>query len=359
MKIRYKKIPLIVSMLIVSAAVGGIGVFIKSEKKKRQTAIYYWQDRFDPDSSKIQNITEKGIKKMYVKLFDVWLDYDEEVTAGSSIQQVTQAKDFEIVPVVFIVNEVLHKTKTTEDIKKLAYNIMKKSGCLAEFNTIKHGPNRPFKELQIDCDWTESTRDQYFELLRNIKKINENITLSVTLRLYPYKYRSKMGIPPADRAMLMVYNINKPADYNTANSIFTRQEAKLYLDGVKKYPLPLDIALPSFEWARIFHNKEFRWIKSDIPANFVPDEKYSKMLSPNRYFITKDTWFSIKNHYFYFEKNSEWVFDRISKEDLVYIADITKKIADKNATITFFELNQKFLQFNTTEINEILQNFNR
>ena len=65
------------------------------------------------------------------------------------------------------------------------------------------------QEIQIDCDWTKSTKDKYFYLLKKIKELSKK-EISCTLRLYPYKYPEIMGVPPVDKAMLMCYNLIKP-----------------------------------------------------------------------------------------------------------------------------------------------------
>ena len=58
-----------------------------------------------------------------------------------------------------------------------------------------------FKEVQFDCDWTESTRVQYFAFLRESRKLFSGWRVSSTVRLYQYKYPEKAGVPPIERGM--------------------------------------------------------------------------------------------------------------------------------------------------------------
>lgn len=104
-------------------------------------------------------------------------------------------------------------------------------------------------EIQIDCDWTESGKEQYFEFLKELKKEAGDIRISVTLRLYPFRYPEKAGVPPADKAILMCYNMGDLEKQDTENSILDAAVLESYLKPAKKYPLDLDLALPAFDWA--------------------------------------------------------------------------------------------------------------
>jgi hypothetical protein len=115
------------------------------------------------------------------------------------------------------------------------------------------------KEWQLDCDWTEKSKADYFRLVDAVKKIahRQKIKLSVTLRLYPYKYQTAMGVPPADRALLMCYNMGNLTNPATVNSIIDPGEMNKYLTVGQPYPLPLDAALPLFSWQVWFRDKTY------------------------------------------------------------------------------------------------------
>jgi len=105
-------------------------------------------------------------------------------------------KKLEIIPVVFIVNKVL---KEHPNINRLSKQI----GDLIEEMHLQHFNTTP-TEVQIDCDWTGSTKAVYFELLELLQK---RFDLSVTIRLHQLKYQNKTGIPPVEKGVLMVYNV--------------------------------------------------------------------------------------------------------------------------------------------------------
>ncbi|MEN9335674.1 MAG: hypothetical protein RLZZ500_661, partial [Bacteroidota bacterium] len=112
-------------------------------------------------------------------------------------------------------------------------------------------------EIQIDCDWTMKSKENYFYFLTQLKKLSKK-KISCTLRLYPYKYRTKMGIPPVDRATLMCYNLIQPLVDKKRNSILDINELEAYLTVDKVYPIPLDVALPVFDWAFHYQYDQFK-----------------------------------------------------------------------------------------------------
>lgn len=320
-------------------------------------SVYFWKSEFLLDTSALTWLKTNRIERIYVKMFDVlYQEYSGNIYPGSSIQQVTEIKGMEIVPVVFIENTVLKTLKTEQEIKSLAENIMKKAGCSPALNTVKQGNNRPFKELQIDCDWLEKDKSTYFSLLQHIKSINKKITLSATLRLYPFKYRDKMGIPPVDRTMLMVYNLDNPRNIYINNSIFSAATANSYLENAARYPLPIDVAMPAFEWIREFDNDGFRGFMSEVPADMSRYKSFQLKDKENQYAFTKDTYLNWKP-YIYVSRNDRWLHDKITAEDLKLIARLTRKLISKNSSVAFFECTNKLFSFKNTEINEIFKNY--
>jgi hypothetical protein len=167
----------------------------------------------------------------------------------------------QIVPVVFIVNDVLKSISKTE-LNTLANKIP-----LFVEGKVEQGGKASYSELQIDCDWTAITRDNYFYLLKQLKvnPVLKHKIISITLRLHQLKNQIKSGIPPADRAMLMCYNMGNLRQYGMHNSILELSELKKYLgDNISAYPMPVDLGLPLFNWAVAFRNKQYIGISKRI-----------------------------------------------------------------------------------------------
>jgi hypothetical protein len=220
-----------------------------------ERAMYHWKSVYRPNSMETAFMANYRIKTLYVKFFDV----DADPITGQPIPVATLQPDssfpdsINIVPVVFITQPALQQMKGA-DADSFASKISNRIRQICTNAGITET-----EEWQLDCDWTEKSKADYFRLVEAVKKIahRQKTNLSVTLRLYPYKYQTVMGVPPADKALLMCYNMGNLTHANTANSIIDPDEMKKYLTVGKPYPLPLDAALPLFSWHVWFREKTY------------------------------------------------------------------------------------------------------
>lgn len=146
-----------------------------------------------------------------------------------------QSNKINIIPTVFITNECIQKLDTAQVIS-LAGKIV----SLVKNIQINFLNNQKINEVQIDCDWSSSTKEKYFSLLTYIKKIGFP-NLSATIRLHQVKFSATTGIPPVAKSLLMCYNMGNLKDPATKNSIIETAELKKYTSNLGAYPLPLDV----------------------------------------------------------------------------------------------------------------------
>lgn len=262
----------------------------KTEKSKitnLQRGFYYWKSTSSALSRKEkQAIDNLNIDDIYLKFFEVVPDKNIKNKPIAKLRLKLNNSDFnfektQITPTIFIKNEVL-KTISANEIDSLANNINYLTNkYFAEKLKLK---DKKFTEIQIDCDWTPSTKDEYFSLLRKIKTLSQK-RITVTLRLYPYKFPDKMGVPPADRATLMCYNLLNPLAFENKNSIQDNRELKKYLLGAEEYPLPIDVALPIFSWIQVYRNNQFVKLLKSPKVNL---KKFSKPLNALWREVTKE-----------------------------------------------------------------------
>ena len=189
---------------------------------------YYWSTTWQMNSSKKNFIQKHHIKRLYVRFFDVVRDADGEIMPNATLQFDTteenmtaeekekeslMPKGMEIIPVVYIVNDCFKANTKTNPIRndksgrkssdetprQLADKILNRILQMNEANDIEN-----VKEIQIDCDWTASTQEAYFEFLHYLKEKakDKQIQLSATIRLH----QLSMTPPPVDRGILMMYN---------------------------------------------------------------------------------------------------------------------------------------------------------
>ncbi len=273
-------------------------------------SFYFWKNTLAENTLDTNLLNELKVKKLYIKLFDIgWREGEGVLPISSLAGDIRLIPSYiELVPTVFITNEAFIKTPKS-DIQILSRNVFNSlkhyfdeslpaSKSLSNEKQDKLDFNRfsKVKEIQIDCDWSEKTREKYFQLLKNLKTfLPDSVKISVTIRLHQVKYRAKTGVPPVDKGMLMMYNILNPTEFNERNSIFDEKEARSYLKNQKAYPLTLDLALPLFSWAITYrHNKFFELLNG--VTRYEADN--AKWLEKNNrfYMFNRDT--VLQNHYF-------------------------------------------------------------
>src|SRR5690606_21707520 len=193
--------------------------------KTPDISFYYWKTAFEIGDIERKVITENEVSRLYVRYFDVGMENGESAPIGI-LHVDSFPAGITIIPVVFIKNEVFKHPQDSLaiQVQQLITAINNKTGISPQ-------------EVQFDCDWTETTKDAYFSFLRTFKK-ESGLALSATIRLHQLKYRTRSGIPPADRGVLMYYNMGKIG--GATNSVYDKETAARYTGFLRSYPLPLD-----------------------------------------------------------------------------------------------------------------------
>ena len=203
-----------------------------------ERAFYFWRTTFALAPAERAAIDKLHVTRLYLRVFDIaWQDAPAEVGKLAIADAAPAGVD--IVPVVFVRDEVFRKLPR-ERLRELAATTWRDVAArLAGFAT----PH----ELQLDCDWTDSTRDAYFAFLRELRAVAK-LRLSATIRLHQVKYRERTGVPPVERGMLMFYNMGTFSADAADRAIFDAASAARYVGRIGDYPLPLDAALPIWSW---------------------------------------------------------------------------------------------------------------
>ena len=304
------------------------------QKKEVVPAFYYWKQDFVWSKSDSLKVDSLKLKILYIKFFDVKKDAKGVVLPASTLQNSEKIPFYlQIVPVVYIQNDVFNSEKPDELAKKIYARL---SDMLTNIQCTN------IKEFQIDCDWTASTRAQYFDFLKTFKTLlPPSAKLSATIRLHQIKYAQKTGIPPADKGLLMYYNMGDIKNLATKNSILDNTEGAKYLDRRNKYPLPLDFALPIFEWSVLYQKNKFSAIFSNINTLNINRLYFLKREKDNNYICVKDTlWNDI-----YLRTGDKIRHEFVQKKTLDLAAKICADVSNNpNPIIIFFHWEKNNLQ---------------
>ncbi|HJY13053.1 MAG TPA: hypothetical protein VJ304_09725 [Flavobacterium sp.] len=299
-----------------------------SKNDKPIIASYYWKTVFRLSETEKEVLKDNKVQKLYIRYFDVGLHpQTKEPIPVSPIHFQEDITKFNIVPVVFIQNRVLLKSNI--DIDDLA----EKTLYLVDQINIKNKIN--CIEIQIDCDWTLGSKENYLKFIERFKKLSHK-KLSATIRLHQVKYFKKTKIPNVDSGVLMYYNMGTIAS-DGVNSIYNHEVAQKYLGSLKKYPLHLDIALPIYSWAIHIRNQKVMGLRSKLNvAELKKDENFEQMNA--RFFKVKKS--NYKNGFFY-EEGDVLKIEAISAEDLKTMGEeLSENAANTPKEIIFYDLDE-------------------
>jgi len=175
------------SLSILKLIAAGICLFSliscdQNPRKEITRGVYFWKTSFTLSAEELNWLKQTNIEKLYLRLFDV--DWNPQINSAVPIGDITittkDVRNIEIVPVVFITNTTL-KNISDSLISLLSDNIYKK--IFGKFSLFK---NQTIKEIQLDCDWTETTKCKYFNILKHLKQLcKENkVEITATIRLH-------------------------------------------------------------------------------------------------------------------------------------------------------------------------------
>ena len=330
-----------------------------SQERKTDRGFHYWKSDFVTNNIERETISNLQVKKIYVKFFDVtWNNRVQRPEPAAkirfdstSLRGLKQAGT-EIIPVVLITNETFEQI-IPESINSLGDRISFLLKGLLEDNLIT-----TTKEIQIDCDWTESTKDKYFELLKYLKLLPlfSNKQLSVVIPLYQCKNSGKVGIPPCNRGMLMCYNMGNLTNPETNNSIIDASELRKYADNLNSYPLPLDIALPIFEWAVLFRNNMYSGVLQNLPDSVLHNASLFKA-STTRFESLSDT--IVSGHEF--KKGDMIRFEESRYDEILKTAGtISPQLITPSFTVSLYHLDSVSLsKFKKEELETIYNSLHK
>jgi len=349
----------------------------------------YWKTDLNFQKEDDSLVKELNVKHLYIRFFDVdWNPYAKESLPVATIGNVSlNQSNPEITPSIFITDEVVLQS-SKKQLDSLAVRIAKrvnqigikmnetKADVIAnaivypkdyykqkDYKQLNYDSIKAvelaklkvdFKEILIDCDWSEKSKDNYFYLLKQIKKGFPTAQISSTIRLWQYKFASKVGIPPVDKGLLMCYNLTKPDDFKTKNSIATSDELAQYITH-SDYKLKLDIALPLYSWAVVFRGNQFKGILSDYDQLLNDSIKLKKM-SDTKYVLEDDVLVGQT----YLRNGDEIRIEKISDDELDKMISIVKgKIKIDNQTrVTFFSFDKKYISdYGTQNISDYYARF--
>lgn len=269
-----KRIAIVSTLLAAVAACCGVYALLRqgcsipatTQVHAPANSVYYWRTVYDPSPTELDFLKTHNVKRVYMRMFDV-VDNNSQAVPDATITFAQPVPDgVEIVPAVFVTVEAMKRAATQQDIDSLATGIVERVRRICLRNKVTNWP-----EVQLDCDWTATTRDGFYALCRAVKqRLPEGKLLSSTIRLHQLTQEA----PPVDYGVLMVYNTDDFSNPRVTNSILNEQTVEAFVKRRLDYDLPLDIALPIYQWNLVFSKSgQFRRIEK-YAESYADDEEY-------------------------------------------------------------------------------------
>ncbi|KQT22894.1 hypothetical protein ASG22_14175 [Chryseobacterium sp. Leaf405] len=302
-----------------------------NKKRTHQYTFYYWKTKLVLDKKEKEALQKVNDPYLYIRFFDI----DKINGKFQPVGVITKDKSFEtdkqIVPTVFITNRTfLYISK--EEITFLAQHIYD----LIQKKTFEYHL-KINDEIQIDCDWTAGTKDDYFTFLKALKKISQK-QITCTLRLHQVKDKIQTGIPPVEKVYLMCYSTSSPLENSDKNSILDVPILKSYLSEIDKYPIKnMEVALPIYSWGIVTNHLGKHKLINALSEKDLENINFKK-ISNTEIEILKD------GFYFgnYMNKGFRIKVEEISDDQLKNVVNfLEKKI--KHFNIVYYQLDSKFV----------------
>ncbi len=301
-----------------------------TQENNKQYSFYYWRTHLSLDVVEKTALQKATSPYIYTRFFDIEKVNGKFQPVAVITQDQTFVTDKEIVPVVFIKNDVFYNI-TSDEINFLVENV----SSLIKKKQSEFG----FKisnQIQIDCDWTAGTNKEYFEFLKRLKDFSGK-QLSCTLRLHQVKNSKLSGIPPVEKVFLMCYATSSPLENSDRNSILDLPTLKNYLKNVDLYPLSMDIALPIYSWGILTNHVGKHKLINALSVQDLENPNFRK-ISKTEVEIMKD------GFYFgnFLTKGFTLKVEEISDDQLNQVKKyLNHKLPDY--AIVYYHLDRKFL----------------
>lgn len=328
-----KLAPVFILLLLINGCSNGdAGNKTASAAPPPAVSFYYWKTVYDPGPESLKRMAELKVSRLYLRFFEVTLNqWNEPVPHATVI--FNQTPQVPVAPAIYFDLKVFAQNRLNVD--KFAQNLVGRVLEMGAYHNLEF-----VKELHIDCDWTPSTREKFFAFTAAVKAaLPPDWELAVTLRLDQVKNFNATGVPTgADKAVIMAYNMGNLRQPGVHNSIIDPRVSALYLKAGNPYPLPLDVALPLFEWVVVFNGRdEFTGLLRAVPPELF-DGAFCRAEGGDIYtvlqpFDTGDGWVAVPGYRLRLESSR--------KDDIVAVAQLLAKTAPKSANLIFFHLEDK------------------
>lgn len=309
-----------------------LSLMLSCQKQEREISYYFWRTQLELGPVEQTFLHNSNGEALFVRFFDVDKINGRFEPKGIITKSKNDTIDKKITPVVFITNQSWVNISEEELdflVDRISETIQDRASALSLNLT---------QEIQIDSDWTPSTKEDYFAFLRKLKtKTQKDITS--TLRLHQVKDKEANGIPPIDKAYLMCYATSSPLEESDVNSILDYNLLKNYLADINEYPLQLRYAFPIYSWGIVTNHLGKKRMINGLSHQVLDRTEGIVKIKEHLYQVEKDG--------FYFNQflNAGFTIkvEEIPNDLLQKSIKFIDKTTNHKAPIVLYHLDERFL----------------
>lgn len=302
-----------------------------NRKENHPFTFYYWKTKLTLNTEEKKALGQASFPYLYTRFFDIAKVDGKFLPIAVITKDKSFQTDKQIVPTVFITNQTFLKI-SKEEITFLAENIHH----LIEKKILEYDL-KVTHEIQIDCDWTAGTRDDYFKFLKALKNVSKK-EITCTLRLHQVKDKNLMGIPPVKKVYLMCYSTSSPLENSDKNSILDANTLKSYLSKLEDYPIKkIEVALPIYSWGIITNHLGKHKLINALSKKDLENPNFKKISENEAEIMTDGFYFGS-----YLNKGFKIKVEEISADQLQEVVRFLQKKIPQ-FTIIYYQLDSKFV----------------
>ncbi len=323
-----------------------------SQETKTVNSFLIRNNHVQIDEFRKQVLEQTNTKRLYIKFFDVVFNEWQKrplplVQVEFDTASLKWIKDagIEIVPVVYINNDLVDKV-VPEHINALADRIM----LLLKTRLEQFYIANP-KIVHIDCDWSISSQEKYFDMLRYFQTMPFFLDKQISVAVRPEQIGKnvKFGTPPVKRAVFTLDKQNEEFDPSLLNS----------------YAIPLDISLPLFNDPLVYRNDQLMGSISGLPDSLWKNDRVVRIAgeqpvsipNPDHFEIIKDT--VVKQHYFKSGDKIEYIVGDTAMLNRL-IVSIQNNLKSPERTVILNQLDSvKIRQYSNAQLKAAFESFNK
>ncbi len=298
---------------------------------KHNVGFYFWRSTLDLNPEEKKLLEESTSPNLYTRFFDIVKQNDAFIATGvlKIDSQLKTSKS--IVPVIYITNETWINI-TPQQIDFLAKKIAQQLLATEKQNTLTLA-----NEIQIDSDWTNTTKQDYFSFLKSLKNFSGK-EITCTLRLHQVKDKTTTGIPPVNKMYLMCYATSSPIENTKTNSILDVKLLKSYLKQLQDYPIKLDIALPIYSWGIVTNHVGKKKLINAISVSELHNNPNFKPIDATNFEVLKDDFY----YGLYLSKGFKIKVEEIDPKNLTETLEFIEGKLDYPYQIIYYHLDSRF-----------------